>query len=382
MKKLIYLTILIGAISLFCGCDQSPAIQPSGNNIKVGVIGPFSGPHFAKGKNGLEGIQTVMTMQPLLHNGDGVELVVEDDKNEPELTLKALKKLTGKDKVSAIIILSGSGPVMEIAPIADSDKTPILAVLATHPDITTHSCFISQLCFDDNFQGTVAALFVMDELLIEKVAVLSNPENDYSRFLAARFTSKFKSIGGRVTESVALTNETVDYTGILENIRSQKPELLYLPVRAEDLFQIVKAIEKMDWKPKMLGSDGLLATVLTQHKESSGLLEGILATDFSSNRMPLTSFGKKALKKYRSLYDTPANSYTVMGAEGYALMLNALNRCVTPGDRECINRMIRSTIGFSGITGRITINPDGKAIRPLVVNSIKKGRQAFIVKVY
>ena len=133
---------------------------------------------------------------------------------------------------------------------------------------------------------------------------------------------------------------------------------------------------------KMLGSDGLLATVLTQHKESSGLLEGILATDFSSNRMPLTSFGKKALKKYRSLYDTPANSYTVMGAEGYALMLNALNRCVTPGDRECINRMIRSTIGFSGITGRITINPDGKAIRPLVVNSIKKGRQAFIVKVY
>jgi len=138
----------------------------------------------------------------------------------------------------------------------------------------------------------------------------------------------------------------------------------------------------MDWKPKMLGSDGLLATVLTQHKEASDLLEGILATDFSSNRMPLTPFGKKALKKYRSLYDTPPNSYTIMGAEWYALMLNAMNRCEVLGDRECINRMIRSTIGFSGITGRITINPDGKAIRPLVVNSIKKGRQAFIVKVY
>jgi hypothetical protein len=73
--------------------------------------------------------------------------------------------------------------------------------------------------------------------------------------------------------------------------------------------------------------------------------------------------------------------YVYGGKEVY-LLLNAMKRCETPGDKGCINRMIRSTVDFNGITWKITIQPDGKAIRPLVVNSIKKGRLEFIVKVY
>jgi ABC-type branched-subunit amino acid transport system substrate-binding protein len=90
---------------------------------------------------------------------------------------------------------------------------------------------------------------------------------------------KFKSLGGRITETVSITQETDDYTNILESIRNKKTELLYLPIRSKDLIRIVKALKKMRWKPEMMGSDGLLATVLTQHKEESGLLEGMLATD-------------------------------------------------------------------------------------------------------
>lgn len=382
MKKLIRFTIFIGAIVLFCGCDQPPVIESSGKNIKIGVIGPFSGSNMAKGNSGLEGIKTAMAMHPLLRNGDGVELVVEDDKNEPELTLYALKKLIEKDGVAGIIILSDSGPVLKIGPLADIHRMPVLAALATHPDTTNQRDFVSQLCFDDNFQGTVAALFVMDELIIEKVAIFSNPENAYSSFLAARFANKFKSIGGEITESIVLRNDTTDYSSILSSIHRKKTELLYLPLGAEEVLQIAKALEEMDWKPEMLGSDGLLTTMLTQYKEYSGLLEGMLSTDFFNRRMPLTSFGKKALKKYRSLYDNPPNSYSVMGGEGYALMFNAIDRCKDPNDRECINRMIRNTVDFTGITGKITIKPNGKATRPLVVNVIKEGKLEFVVKVY
>lgn len=382
MKRLIHLAILIASVFPFNGCDQQSAIQPSGKKIKVGIIAPFSGSHLAKGKDGLKGIKTAKQLQPYLENGDGVELVVEDDQNEPSLTIKALEKLTKVDKVSAILILSSSEPVLEIAPIADTYKTPILALLATHPDITINSSFVSQLCFDDTFQGTVAALFVMDELLIDKVAVFSNPDSSYSSYLAAQFMRKFKSLGAQITETVSLTQETDDYTNILESIRNKKTELLYLPIRAKDLIQIVKAVKKMGWKPEMMASDGLLSTMLTQYKEESGLLEGILATDFFSALMPLTSYGKKARKTFYSLFDGIPTSYTVLGAEGYALLLNAMNRCNTPGDRVCINQMIRNTIDFTGVMGKISIKSNGKALRPLVVSAIKDGRLEFIVKVY
>jgi branched-chain amino acid transport system substrate-binding protein len=382
MKRLIHLAILIALVFLFNGCDQQSAIQPSGKKIKVGIIGPFSGSDLAKGKDGLKGIKAAMQLQPYLENGDGVELVVEDDQNEPSLTVKALEKLTESDKVSAILILSSSDPVLEIAPIADTYKTPILALIATHPDITINTSFVSQLCFDDTFQGTVAALFIRDDLLIDTVAVFSNPDSSYSSYLAAQFIRKFKSLGGRITETVSITQETDDYTNILESIRNKKTELLYLPIRSKDLIRIVKALKKMRWKPEMMGSDGLLATVLTQHKEESGLLEGILATDLYSNLMPLTSFGKEATKSFHALFDGRATTYAALGAEGYALLLNAMNRCNTPGNRACINRMIHNTSDFTGVMGKIWIKSNGKAVRPLVVNAIKHGRLEFVVKVY
>ncbi|MFV9691860.1 MAG: ABC transporter substrate-binding protein [Desulfobacteria bacterium] len=382
MKRLIHLAILIALVFLFNGCDQQPAIQPSGKKIKVGIIGPFSGSDLAKGKDGLKGIKAAMQLQPYLENGDGVELVVEDDQNEPSLTVKALEKLTESDKVSAILILSSSDPVLEIAPIADTYKMPILALIATHPDVTINTSFVSQLCFDDTFQGTVAALFIKDDLLIDTVAVFSNPDSSYSSYLAAQFIRKFKSLGGQITETVSITQETDDYTNILKNIRNKKTELLYVPIRSEDLIQIVKALKKMRWKPEIMGSDGLLATVLTQHKEESGLLEGILATDLYSDLMPLTSFGKEATKSFDALFDGRATTYAALGAEGYALLLNAMNRCNTPGNRACINQMIHNTSDFTGVMGKIWIKSNGKAVRPLVINTIKHGRLEFVVKVY
>jgi branched-chain amino acid transport system substrate-binding protein len=59
-----------------------------------------------------------------------------------------------------------------------------------------------------------------------------------------------------------------------------------------------------------------------------------------------------------------------------------MDRCNDPANRECINKQIRSTAYFTGIIGNITIGPNGKAQRPLVINSIQGGRSKFIFKVY
>ena len=84
-------------------------------------------------------METAMQLQPYLQNGDRIELIMENDKDEPALTVKSLKKLVEKDKVSAIITFSSSSPVLAMAKIADDYKTPILAALATHPDITENN---------------------------------------------------------------------------------------------------------------------------------------------------------------------------------------------------------------------------------------------------
>jgi branched-chain amino acid transport system substrate-binding protein len=269
-----------------------------------------------------------------------------------------------------------------MAKVADEYRTPILAALATHPDTTKHNNFISQLCFDDDFQGAVAAVFVRDDLLLDKVAVFSNPGSVYSSHLAAKFESKFKSIGGEITDTVSLTEETGDLSKVIKSVHDHTPKLLYLPISAKDLVRIIREVRKLTWKPKMMASDGLISTMLAQHNNEIDLVDGMLATDFFAHGMPLTPFGKRARDKYREKYKSTPTVYAALGVEGYAILLNAMNRCNDPADRECINNQIRSTTNFTGIIGNITIGPNGKAQRPLTINSIQGGRSKFIFKVH
>ena len=378
MKGLIHFAGLASLVFLFNTCDRRPPIQPSGKTIKVGVIGPISGSDLAKGNEGLKGIRTAQQLQPYLECGDAIELVVEDDQDKPAMTLEAVRKLTEDDGVLAIIVLSSSGSLLEVAPVADSYQTPILAAVATHPDTNKGTRFVSQLCFDTVFQGAVAALFVRDELLIDRVAVFSNPESTYSSNLSAEFAEKFKSLGGEITDFVSLPEEADDPANVLVDVRKKNPELLYLPIDARNVIRIAKSAKTLDWKPTMMGSDGLLATVMVQYHDEVGLLEGMLATDLASSKMPLTPFGERAA----AIYEGMGTTYAVLGTEAYALVANAMNRCHDPRNRACINSMIRSTRDFTGVMGKITVESNGKALRPLVVNAIENGRMNFIVKVY
>jgi|GEM_PF-269907 len=383
-KRTIILAGLFLVLLFAGGCERQAEIQASGEVIKLGIIGPFSGEDRAKGQDGLRGVETAMSLYPLLQNGDRIELLIEDDQNKPSLTVNALNRLATEEQVSAIILMSTSASALEIRSIADELQIPVLAMLATHPEVTKENNFISQLCFDNVFQGAVAALFAMDELLIDRVAVFTNPDSSYSSALATEFIRKYQSVGGRVVDTVLVAPD-VDYRTKLEELRDKGAELLYLPVKAKEVITIVKAAGELNWYPESMGSDGLVATVISEYAEDTGLLEGLYAIDlFAGNDILVerASFLNKIRKAYKARYKEKSTSYTGLGFEGYTIVQNSMNRCTDPGNRTCINRMLRKTKNFEGLAGKVSINENGKASRPLIVNTIKDGELEFIVKVY
>ena len=115
MKNLVHVSILICIVFWLGGCDQKPAIEPSGKTIKVGIIAPLSGPEHTYGEEGIKGLEIAMLLQPYLQNGDRIELVEENDKDDPALTVKLLNKLVEEVKVSAIITFSSTSPVLAMA---------------------------------------------------------------------------------------------------------------------------------------------------------------------------------------------------------------------------------------------------------------------------
>jgi len=377
------LAILLLSVFILCGCRQQEAvISPSGNVVRIGVIAPMSGPDKQSGENALLGVRTALQLQPYLNNGDKVELLVENNQGTPEQTLMALEKLHGQEDVAGVLLMAKSNIVLAAVPVADQFQIPILALIATHPDITKNNRFISQLVFDDSIQGTVAALYVRDEMLINRVAVFSDPNNAHYSYLADEFIGKYTSVGGELIEHVIDGTETADLTNILARLQDRDVQLLYLAVAPERVIQLARAAAEIGWKPRMMGSDGLMTKILLQYMEDKELVEGMLATDFYSNVLPKNEYSTKVLRMFNKLFAEQGTTYTALGCEGTSILLHAMDRCDNKTNRSCVNYMLRNTEEFDGLLGKIAIRDNGKAERPILVNVIEDQKMKFLVKVY
>jgi ABC-type branched-subunit amino acid transport system substrate-binding protein len=260
-------------------------------------------------------------------------------------------------------------------------KTPILAIAATHPDITHDNSYISQLLFDDYFQASVAASFVIDELLVEHAAVMIDDKNPHSFYLAKQFIRKFESVGG-VIDEIFFTSNSVMLQKNLKSLQNKNISLLYVPLDADNAVTTARLLDAINWKPIILGSDMLQATILLQHQESLDLFDGMLATDPYTTLSPQTNYGKSVAKLYRESFENPATVISAAGCEGASILFSAINRCQNSEDRSCVNRMLRSTHDFIGIFGKISIKENGKSERPIFINTIDGRHLQVVVKVY
>lgn len=374
--------LLIPVVILIAGCENpAPPAQGDGE-VKIGFIGPVKGADQAQGQDTLEGAQAAQAVLPRLDNGDTVSIIVEEGNGDPEVIRQAMRKLVQVDGVTALLLGLDSELMLQIAPFVETLGIPAIALIATHPGIVRDSSYISQLCFDDETQGLVAALFVRDELLIKRAAVFFDDGDPHSRALAQAFEAKFSASSGNLTVSSTINDITPETLGRLQ---AADTELLYLPIHAKHLLQAKAMLEEMDWSPEIMAGDGLLASVLGRYPEQADKLEGIYATDLFSDSGDFVRhrrLGKKAAAAFENRFDSEATTFTDLGVEGYAIVLNAMNQCATPGDRACVNEKIRSTVNFEGIMARITIDSNGRASRPVYVNTIENGALDSVVKVY
>jgi len=382
MPKVLYNLLLIFFI-FTGGCEQpSSPSQPNGSVVRIAIVAPLSGPDQKSGENVVSGAQTNLTMFPYLGDGTKVELVAEDNGGTKEGTLSALKRIHEQKDIAGVLLMAKSDIILPIVPLADHYQIPILALIATHPDITEGNDFIAQLGFDDIYQGAIAALYIRDEMLIDRVAVFSDPGNVHYSYLAREFMRKFSSVGGEVARHLTVDPAQIDLRVVLEQLREDEVQVLYLAVNPENVLQIAKAAREISWNPDMMGSDGLLSTIFLQYGEDIGFVNGMMATDFYSTNLPSTEYGRRVIGKFKKLYSERGTTYTALASEGTSILQQAIDRCETKTDRNCVNTTLRDTDEFEGLFGKISIHRDGKAERPIFVNIIKDGKLEFLVKVY
>ncbi|MCX6955993.1 MAG: ABC transporter substrate-binding protein, partial [Verrucomicrobia bacterium] len=196
MKSSLRPLLALAALAAFAVAPALRAAEP----IKVGEFACLTGKDATFGQSQHKGI--LLALEELNAAGGvlgrKLEVLSEDNQSKSGESATAAKKLLSRDKVVAILGEVTSGRSLEVAPLAQSAKIPMIATGATNPSVTQKGDYVFRVCFIDDFQGTVMAKFALNELKARKVATLTSVSSAYSVGLAKFFKETFTAGGGTI----------------------------------------------------------------------------------------------------------------------------------------------------------------------------------------
>src|SRR4029079_7733972 len=198
MRKLIaILTLSLVA----CQAHREPQTAQSAGDIPIGSYVALTGPEASFGNSTLEGeklaVDEINAAGGVL--GRKIKLIIEDDQGKAEEAASVVTKLIPSNNVVALLGENSSNQSLAAAPIAQTNKIPMVSVSSTNPAVTQKGDYIFRVCFTDPYQGKALAAFVRNNLKMNTAAMLIDRKNDYSVGLGEFFRKEFEANGGKIT---------------------------------------------------------------------------------------------------------------------------------------------------------------------------------------
>ena len=218
MRKFLTLISLIVSLIIQVGCDRVQKIVTPKQEQKTLKIGFVVAGERVTYPNGAEMAVTEINQQGGLL-GIPVELIGHINKEAiPEVSVQIAEQLIVEDEIIALIGPNRSSHAVEVGPIAQRYRIPMVTTTATNPNVTNAGDFVFMASFTDSFQGSVMARFAKEDLGITTAALLTRKGDLYTEGIAEFFALNFSKLGGEIVATEFYEGDLTDFTAQLTNI--------------------------------------------------------------------------------------------------------------------------------------------------------------------
>ncbi|WP_274627057.1 ABC transporter substrate-binding protein [Arvimicrobium flavum] len=193
------------------------------DTVKVGVIGPFSGPFALQGKNFKAGIDAYMAMHGATVGDDTVEIIYRDIPAADPAQSKALaQELVVKEGVQYLAGFYFTPDAMAAAPLLEQANVPMVVMNAATSAIVTKSPFVVRTSFTIWQNASPMAQVAFEGGAKKIITVVSDyaPGHDAE----AAFKAGFEKAGGAIVESIRMPMSTNDFAPIMQRIKDSGAE--------------------------------------------------------------------------------------------------------------------------------------------------------------
>lgn len=215
------------AFALLASASLTLALpQAMAQGVKVGIIGPFSGPFAHYGTLFKAAAEGYVASQGGKLAGKDIEFIYRDTGGpNPALTKTLVQELLVKDKVDYLGGFVFTPNAMAVAPLIQQSQTPTVVFNAATSAITEKSDYFVRTSYT-LWQVTVpAAQWAVKQNMKKVVTAVT----DYGPGIDAEtaFKSEFTKQGGTVVESIRMPIATTDFGPFVQRIKASGAQAVY-----------------------------------------------------------------------------------------------------------------------------------------------------------
>ena len=330
--------------------------------VKIGHVGPTSGAIAHLGKDNENGAR--MAIDEL--NAKGVtiggkkvkfELLAEDDGADPKQGTAVAQKLADA-KVVGVIGHLNSGTTIPASKIYSDAGIPQISPSATNPKYTRQGFKGAfRVVADDVHLGSTLGKYAVKELKGKSIAVVDD-RTAYGQGVAEEFTKAVKAAGGSIADTQFTTDKATDFTAILTQIKSKKPDVVFFGGMDAVAGPMIRQMKQLGITSKFMGGDGICSSELPK-LAGGAMADGQVVCAEAGGVEGEQKVGMaKFVADYKKKFGIDVQVYAPYVYDATNVLVAAMVKAGST-DAKVYLPVLAKTEGYKGVTGNISFDEKG-----------------------
>ena len=290
----------------------------------------------------------------------------------PEESVAAVQRLINQEKVVAIVGPQYSSDAIPAGGVAERSSIPLISPISTNPKTTLDRKFVFRMGFLDDFQGKVAATFIVRNLKMNRAAVIYNIANPYSRGIAAVFKDHFQSLGGSIVAFEPYTSMEDAPEEKVESVIGSDPQVVYLPNFSVESAAIAALAREKGVDVPFMGGDGWDRTSFSSTPDFEG---SYMTAHYSADIDTPTN--TKFTSEYEKRFGLVPGDTAALTYDAFHMIFEAI-RNQNGGDPQSIRDGLYDMEPYEGVGGPVDFVRNGDPEKGAVILRLTSSGPQFV----
>ena len=355
---------LVAVAALALALSACGKKEPAGGDvevIKIGHVGPVSGPIAHLGKDNENGAR--MAIEELNAAGLKIgnktakfELLAEDDAADPKQGTAAAQKLVDA-KVNGVIGHLNSGTTIPASQLYNSAGIPQISPSATNPKYTRQGyAGAFRVVADDVHLGGTLGRYAVETLKGKNIGVIDD-RTAYGQGVAEEFKKAAEAAGATIVGHEFTTDKASDFNAILTSLKAKKPEVVFFGGMDAVAGPMLRQMKSLGIDAKFMGGDGICTSELAKLAGDAMKDDSVFCAEAGGVEGEEKVGMDKFRADFKAKYNADVQVYAPYVYDAVKVMATAMVNAGSSDPAKYLPAL--KSINYKGVTGNIAFDEKG-----------------------